>query len=179
MRWFWIDRFTEFVSGQSAAAIKNISMSEEVLDGYAPPRAFFPTSLIVEGLAQTGGLLIGQMSDFRDKVVLAKISSSKFHCNAEPGDTLTYRVQIQNQEGIGSVVTGTSHVGDKLQAEIELMFASLDDARFKNVELFEPAQFCRMIRQFKLFDVAVNPDGSPVAIPDYMLQAERDYLNIG
>ncbi len=179
MRWFWIDRFTEFVSGQSAAAIKNVSLSEEALDNYAPSKTYFPTSLIIEGLAQTGGLLVGQMSDFRDRIVLAKITSSKFYCQAEPGDTLTYRIQIQNQEGIGSMVAGTSHIGDVLQAEVDLMFAALDDARFKNVELFEPAQFCRMIRQFRLFDVGVNQDGTPIEIPQYMIQAEKDYLNIG
>ena len=41
MRWFWIDRFTELVSGKSAVAVKNISLSEEVVDDYAPGRTFF------------------------------------------------------------------------------------------------------------------------------------------
>ena len=59
MRWFWVDRFTEFVSGESATAEKNVSLSEEVVDEYAPGRTYFPSSLIVEGLAQTGGLLAG------------------------------------------------------------------------------------------------------------------------
>lgn len=35
MRWFWIDRFTEFVSGKHATAVKNVSLVEEVVDGYA------------------------------------------------------------------------------------------------------------------------------------------------
>lgn len=179
MRWFWIDRFTEFVSGQSAVAVKSVSLSEEAVDDYAPGRTFCPTSLIIEGLAQTGGLLIGQMSDFKDRVVLAKISHSKFYCEAYPGDTLTYRVEIQNQEGIGALVKGTSHIGEKLQGEIELMFASLDDERFENVELFEPAQFCRMIRLLRLFEVAVNPDGTPIQVPPHMVDAEFAYLRIG
>jgi 3-hydroxyacyl-[acyl-carrier-protein] dehydratase len=179
MRWFWIDRFTEFVSGQTAVAVKNVSLSEEVVDDYAPGRTFCPASLIIEGLAQTGGLLVGQMSDFKDRIVLAKITFSKFYCEAYPGDTLTYRVTIQNQDGMGAMVTGTSHIGDKLHGEIELMFASLDDERFENVELFEPAQFCRMIRLLRLFVVGVNPDGTPIQIPAHMVDAEVAYLRMG
>ena len=179
MRWFWIDRFTEFVSGESAVAIKNVSLSEEPVDEYAPGRTYFPSSLIIEGLAQTGGLLLGQISDFKDRVVLAKISNSKFYCEAYPGDTLTYRVTLHNQLANGATVQGTSHIGDKLQGEIELMFASLDDERFENVELFEPAQFCRMIRILRLFDVGVYPDGSQILVPEHMLEAESAYLKIG
>lgn len=178
MRWFWVDRFTEFVSGTSATSIKSVSLSEEPVEEYAPGRTYCPSSLIVEGLAQTAGLLIGQMSDFNDRIVLAKISKCKFYSDAYPGDTLTYRVTLGSQEGIGSVATGTSHIGDRLQAEIELMFAKLDD-RFASVELFEPAEFCRMIRLLRLFEVGVNPDGSPIKVPEHMLEAERKFLHIG
>ncbi len=179
MRWYWIDRFTEFLSGKSAAAIKCVSQSEEVVEEYAPGRTFFPSSLIIEGLAQTGGLLVGQMSDFKDRIVLAKVSSSKFYFEAYPGDTLTYRVRITQQEGIGTMVAGTSHVGERLQGEVNLMFATLDDERFEQVELFEPADFCRMIRLLRLFEVGVNEDGTPVEIPKYMLEAEIASLKIG
>ena len=179
MRWFWIDRFTEFVSGQSASAVKSVSLSEDPVDEYAPGRTYCPTSIIIEGLAQTGGLLIGQMSDFKDRVVLAKITKSKFNFQAYPGDTPEYHVELRNQDGIGAMVEGTSHVNGKLHGEIELMFASLDDERFENVELFEPAQFCRMIRLLRLFEVGVNPDGSPVQVPVHMVEAEKAYLKIG
>lgn len=179
MRWYWIDQFTEFVSGKSAVAIKCVSHGEEAVDEYAPGRTFLPSSLIIEGLAQTGGLLVGQMSDFRDRIVLAKVSSSKFHFEVYPGEVLTYRVHISQQEGIGTMITGTSHVDERLQGEFNLMFATLDDDRFEKVELFEPADFCRMIRLLRLFDVGVNEDGTPIKIPKYMLDAELATLKIG
>jgi 3-hydroxyacyl-[acyl-carrier-protein] dehydratase len=179
MRWFWIDRFTEFVSGQSATAIKSVSLSEEPVDEYAPGRSYCPASLIIEGLAQTGGLLLGQLSDFKDRVVLAKIANCTFYREAYPGDTLTYRVTLKSQEGIGALVSGTSHIGDELHGEIELMFASLDDERFENVELFEPAEFCRMIRVLRLFEVGVNRDGTPIQVPEHMVEAEIAFLKIG
>jgi 3-hydroxyacyl-[acyl-carrier-protein] dehydratase len=119
------------------------------------------------------------MSDFNDRIVLAKISKCKFHREAYPGETLTYRVKIDNQEGLGAMVLGTSHIGDELQCEIELMFASLDDERFENVELFEPAQFCRMIRTLRLFEVGVDTEGNPVKVPAHMIAAEKALLKLG
>lgn len=179
MRWFWIDRYTEFISGKSAVAIKCVTQSEEVVDEYAPGRTFLPASLIIEGYAQTGGLLLGQISGFTDRIVLAKVASSTFHCEAYPGDTLTFRVEITNREANGALVTGTTYIGDTLQSEVSLMFAALDDERFGTVELFEPAAFCRMIRLLRLFEVGVNEDGTPIEVPQFMLDAEKAFLNIG
>lgn len=176
MRWFWIDRFTEFVSGKHAVALKNVSLTEEVVDGYAPGRTFLPHTMTIEGLAQTGGLLVGQQNDFLDRVVLAKVQKSKFHFEAFPGDTLTYRVEIESTNPNGAFVVGTSHMGDKLQAEIQLIFSILDDERFEQVELFEPAELCRMCRILRLFEIGVHEDGSSVQIPQHMLDAERAVL---
>jgi 3-hydroxyacyl-[acyl-carrier-protein] dehydratase len=176
MRWFWIDRFTEFVSGQRATALKSVSLSEEAVDLYAPGRTYLPTSLVIEGLAQTAGLLVSQTSDFLDRVVLAKVQSSKFYFRAYPGDTLTYRVQIERQDPVGAFAVGTSHRGDELHAEIRLMFAILQDERFENVQLFEPGELCRMCRMLRLFEVGVHEDGSPVQVPKHMLDAELALL---
>lgn len=179
MRWFWIDRFTEFVAGESAVAVKSISLSEEVVDEYSPCRTFLPASVIIEGIAQAGGLLLGQMSDFNDRIVLAKVTSSEFFFEAEPGSKLTYRVKITSNSEMGAVVEGTSHLGDRPQAKIDLMFARLDDERFEGVELFEPAEFCRMLRLLRLFEVGKHPDGTPVKVPQHMLEAEKAFLKIG
>ena len=176
MRWFWIDRFTEFVSGKHASALKSVSLSEEAVDEYAPGRTYLPSTLIIEGVAQTGGLLVGQASDFLDRVVLAKVQSSKFYFEAYPGDTLSYSVEIERQDSDGAFVHGTSHLGDRLQAEFRLMFAKLQDERFERVELFEPASLCRMCRLLRMFEVGVNEDGSPIKVPSHMVEAEKALL---
>ena len=176
MRWFWIDRFTKFVAGESAEAVKSISLSEEVVDEYSPGRTFLPASVIIEGIAQAGGLLLGQMSDFHDRIVLAKVTSGKFLFEAEPGSRLTYKVEITNNDALGAVVEGTSWQEDKLQAQINLMFARLDDDRFRGVQLFEPAEFCRMLRLLRLFEVGVNPDGTPIKVPSNMIEAEKAFI---
>ena len=94
MRWFWIERFTEFVSGQKAVAIKNVSLGEEHLHGYYPSFPVMPGSLVMEGMAQTGGLLLGELSGYQARLVLAKITKLAFHFTPRPGDTLTYTTQL-------------------------------------------------------------------------------------
>ena len=55
MRWLWIDRFTEFVSGSHARGFKNVTLAEEVIDDYSPSFPLLPATLIIESLAQLGG----------------------------------------------------------------------------------------------------------------------------
>lgn len=176
MRWFWIDRFTEFVPGQRATAVKGVSLSEEVVDDYAPGATYLPASLIVEGMAQTGGLLLSQMTDFKGRVVLAKVSSASFHTQAYPGSLLEFRCELVNTTAISAITSGTVTQNGKPLAELELMFAMLQDDRFANVVLFEPAAFCRWLRLLRLFEVGRYPDGRPVAVPEHMLAAEKAEL---
>ncbi len=174
MRWFWIDRFTEFVSGKYATAVKNVSLSEEPVDEYAPGATILPAPLIIEGFAQMGGLLIGQMTDFLDRVVLAKVNRADFLTEARPGDQLRMRVDLtSHQKEIGGAIHGTADVGDKKFCEVELTFAYLNTERFRNQQLFEPAAFCRMMRLLRMFEVGRNEDGSRIKVPEHLQAAER------
>ncbi|QDU96177.1 3-hydroxyacyl-ACP dehydratase FabZ family protein [Lignipirellula cremea] len=172
MRWFWIDRFIDFESGRRAVAIKNVSIAEEQCDEYFAGYIQMPSSIIIEGMAQTGGMLVSQLSDFKDRVVLAKISKCVFHTPAFPGETLTYTCEVETLQSEGAVVQATSRIGDRVQAEAQLMFAYLDDARFEGVELFEPVDFLATLKLMHLFDVGRMPDGGPVPVPDWMAVAE-------
>ena len=73
MRWIWIDRFLEFASGKSARAVKNLSTAEDLFADHFPGYPVMPAALMLEGLAQTGGILVGEANAFREKVVLAQI----------------------------------------------------------------------------------------------------------
>jgi len=136
MRWIWIDRFTKFEPGKSAQAVKNVSMAEEHLHDHFPGYPVMPASLIIEGVAQTAGVLICQASNFNEKVVLAKISSVEFEGIALPGDTLLYSVEIEkiNEQfavagGKVSIISAHDKGGNaapKPLASMELMFSHLD-----------------------------------------------------
>src|ERR1700681_2769791 len=128
MRWFWIDRFTHFESGTQATAIKNVSLAEEHLHDHFPGAPLMPNSLVIEGIAQTGGLLVAEHSGFENRVVLAKVAKARFHFSAVPGDTLTYHATLDDIHKDGAIVSATSHVGPRLQGEVQLFFAHLGES---------------------------------------------------
>ena len=175
MRWWWIDKFTEFQSGKYAKSVKCVSLAEEQVDDYMPAYPIMPNSLIIEGLAQTGGLLIGQLSDFERSVVLAKVAKAKFHLTATPGDQLRYTATIDRIEPDGALVCCQVDVDDRRLADIELYFAYFDNRNIDRGQ-FIPAEFMRMMRVFRLYDVGVDDQGNPLKIPDRLLNAEEQAL---
>ncbi len=164
MRWFWIDRFLEFESGRHAVAVKNVSLAEEHLHDHFPGAPLMPNSLIIEGIAQTGGLLVAEHGGFEERVVLAKVAKAAFHLPAVPGDTLTYRATIDDIHKDGAIVSGTSHVGERLQAEVQVFFAHLgEEAAGKS--LFDPANLLAMLRLLRVFDVGREPTAARCRCP--------------
>ncbi|MEM6365656.1 MAG: 3-hydroxyacyl-ACP dehydratase FabZ family protein [Planctomycetota bacterium] len=165
MRWLWVDRFTEFVSGSHAAGIKNVALDEEVLDRYCLGFPMLPPTLIIEGLAQVGGVLVHEVFGFRKRVVLAKVGRVKYHAPAMAGDQLIYRVRLENVSDRGATVIGTSHCCESLQTEAELMFAFMEDGYLVDGPLFNRGDLRAMLRLMQFFRVAVTADGQP--IPHY------------
>lgn len=126
MRWIWIDKFTGFESGQSATTIKNVSMAEEHLHDHYPDFPIVPHSLIIEGFAQTAGLLVGEARQFKEKVILAKVSKAIFHSIAKPGDVITFQAKIEQISDSGATTSGHVLVNDKPLADIQMMFSHID-----------------------------------------------------
>src|SRR5271154_1176433 len=95
MRWIWIDKFVSFNPGKSATAVKNVTLAEEHLHDLYPAYPIVPHSLIIEGMAQTAGILVGEARNFAEKVILAKIGRATFHRLVRPGDTIAYQAKIE------------------------------------------------------------------------------------
>lgn len=129
MRWIWIDRIEEFRSREYARSVKNVTLAEEHMHDHFPGYPVMPTSLVVEGLAQTGGLLVGEASNFSGLVVLAKLSRVTFFDYAVPGDQITYEVWIKELRPEGAVVEGKARVGDRPLAEAEIVFGRMDESK--------------------------------------------------
>ena len=126
-------------------------------------------------MAQTGGLLVNQMFDFKKKVVLAKVGKSVFHGWALPGDQLVFRVEIQNLQEEGSMITCQCQCNGKLLVEADMMFAYPED-QLGDMEFFEDSELIPILRTLRIFDVGQNQDGTPIEIPGHFLQAEQDSL---
>src|SRR5205085_3332209 len=127
MRWIWIDKFTEFTSKVSATAVKNVSLAEEHLHDLYPAFPVVPHSLIIEGMAQTAGILVGEARNFSEKVILAKIGRATFHRLVRPGETILFKAKIDQLSEHGAAISGVveTNTGD-LVADIDLMFSHID-----------------------------------------------------
>ena len=172
MRWFWIDRFTEFVCGSHAVAVKGVSLSEEHMHEHMVGYPIMPNSLVTEGMAQAGGLLVSEQYGFGELVVLGKLAKAQFHTQVRNGDTLTYRVTVESVRGDGAAVTTTAHVGDKLHAEALLFYARLGEESDElfGAKLFRPRDLQHWLSLVGVFEVGVREDGSPMKESDYPLQ---------
>src|ERR1700732_4891696 len=119
MRWIWIDKFIEFESGKQARAIKNLTLAEEHLHDHFPGFPVMPASLIIEGLAQAGGILVGEAGGFAEKVILAKIPRAEFYGVACAGDQLIYEVTLTDLRSEGAVVDAKAWLDGQVLADVE------------------------------------------------------------
>ena len=158
MRWIWIDKFVEFTPRASATAVKNVTLAEEHLHDLYPDFPVMPHSLIVEGMAQTAGILVGEARNFAEKVILAKIGRATFHRLVRPGDTIIYNAKIDqlSEQGasISGTVTATQGQGQSnLVAEIELMFSHIDQnlagLRFPEHNFVFTEQFTELLKTYR------------------------------
>lgn len=141
MRWIWIDRILELEREKRCVAIKNVSLAEQVLHDHFPATAHcpawpvMPNTLVIEGMAQTAGILVGHANDFSEKVILAKITRARFTDAARPGHTIRYTAKIERLDASGASTHGTVELIDPVDASsrpmatIELMFSHIDRNR--------------------------------------------------
>lgn len=152
MRWIWIDKFLEFKSGKFARAVKNLTLAEEHLHDHLPGYPVMPASLIIEGLAQTGGILVGEAGNFEQKVVLAKIPRAEFFGVACAGDQLVYEVELRDLRAEGAVVDAKAFLDGEVLAEVEIVFAHLDNTRSN--QIFGPKNFVFTQQLLGVLDLA-------------------------
>lgn len=142
MRWMWIDRVVEIEPRRRLVAVKNVSMAEEHLhdhfaaedDKALPALPVMPASLILEGMAQTGGVLVGQAEEFRYKIVLGKVNRYEIRREATPGCVLRYTAVVLRMDEQGSSIAGQIALLEptRLNAgfvdigSVEMMFSHLD-----------------------------------------------------
>ncbi len=122
-----VDRVTEIDEGKSIKAYKNVSISEPVFEGHFPGHPIYPGVMIIEGMAQAGGVLAFKSASkeeqeaAKDKVVyFMSIDKCKFRNPVRPGDRLEYELEVIKHRGNIWVLDGKAYVDGKLVAEAEL-----------------------------------------------------------
>jgi 3-hydroxyacyl-[acyl-carrier-protein] dehydratase len=126
MRWIWIDKFEEFKSRERAVSVKNVTLAEEHVHDHFPGFPMMPECLIIEAMAQTAGILVGEAKGFKEKVVLAKINKAVFFHYVRPGDTIKLHANMESIAPEAASTSGKVFCGEKLIAEIDLMFSHID-----------------------------------------------------
>jgi len=128
-----IDRVTDLEEGVNLVGYKNVSISEPVFEGHFPGHPIYPGVMILEGMAQAGGILaFKSMGDLTEEEVKSKvvyfmsIDKAKFRNPVRPGDRLEYRVNVIKQKGNIWVLDGKAYVDDKLVSEAELKAMIVD-----------------------------------------------------
>jgi 3-hydroxyacyl-[acyl-carrier-protein] dehydratase len=149
----WIDKFIEFTPRTSATAVKAVSLAEDHMHDLYPAFPIVPNSLIIEGMAQTSGILVGEARNFTEKAILAKIGRATFHRLVRPGETITFRARIEQLNESGAAIAGTVTVEDELVAEIELMFSHIDKnlagLEFPEHNFVFTEQFTELLRTYQ------------------------------
>lgn len=127
MRWIWIDKFTEFESGVKATAIKNVSLAEEHLHDHFPAYPVMPASLMVEGMAQTAGILVGEARQFQEKVILAKVKKARFEREVRPGEQIRYEAVIEQVTEAAASTVGKVFADNQPIGEVDIVFSHIDN----------------------------------------------------
>ena len=126
-----IDRVEELSIGESIKAYKNVTYNEQIFQGHFPGHPIYPGVMIIEGLAQAGGVLAFKSMekegvDLSDKVVyFMSIDNAKFRNPVRPGDKLEYRISVIKHRGRIWVLKGEAYINDgatlAAQADLQAM----------------------------------------------------------
>lgn len=126
MRWILIDRFTELDNGRYAKAIKNVTMGEDHIHDQYPAYPVMPQSLIIESMAQTGGILAGYSLNFQRSIFLAKIEKATFDKLVRPGDSMIIEAWIDDLRDEGCRVQTAVSVDEHTVASAHIMFVGME-----------------------------------------------------
>lgn len=128
-----IDKVVDFKEGEWIEAYKNVTIGEQIFQGHFPGHPIYPGVMILEGLAQAGGVLafksMGEedQADAENKVVyFMSIDKAKFRSPVKPGDKLVYKLKVLKHKGAIWVLEGKAYVDDKLVSEAELKAMIVD-----------------------------------------------------
>lgn len=123
-----VDRIIEFEPGSRAVGLKNVTINEPFFQGHFPGRPIMPGVLIIEAMAQVGGVVLLKIPEAAGHLALfAGIDQVRFRRPVVPGDQLLMTLELitLRQKRIGKM-RGQAHVDGQLVTEGELMFSLVD-----------------------------------------------------
>lgn len=122
-----VDRILEMnLEENEILGLKNVTVNEPFFQGHFPGAPIMPGVLILEALAQTGGVLVHQKGHVKKIAVLLNVTSAKFRKPVVPGDLLLLHAKAIHISGNGGKFQAKAMIGQVLAVEAELSFALVD-----------------------------------------------------
>jgi beta-hydroxyacyl-ACP dehydratase FabZ len=119
-----IDRIVRFVPGQEIVALKNVTMNEPFFQGHFPAKPVMPGVLIIEALAQAGGILAAEIRGAEKQgeiIYFMGMDAVRFRKPVVPGDQLMLEARVLKMRSRVAKMAGRALVDGQLVAEAELM----------------------------------------------------------
>jgi 3-hydroxyacyl-[acyl-carrier-protein] dehydratase len=128
-----LDRVTDIVKNETLVGFKNVTIGDNVFQGHFPGHPIYPGVMILEGMAQAGGILaFKSMDDMTEEeaankvVYFMSIDNAKFRNPVRPGDRLEYRISVIKRKGSIWMLDGKAYVDDVLVSQAELKAMIVD-----------------------------------------------------
>ena len=119
-----VDRILSMIPGKEISGLKNVTINEPFFQGHFPERPVMPGVLILEGMAQAGGIMAYHAhpgSNENKLLFFAGIDKARFRQPVVPGDQLIFNLRLTKEKRSVWFMSGKAFVDNKLVAEAELM----------------------------------------------------------
>lgn len=158
MRWDLIDRFEVLKKGSHALALKSFDGREDFFSEHDPGRPRVPEPLLIEMIAQAGGVLFGLGIDFKKEVILAKIEQARFPKAVAPPCAFTVEARIEEEREEGAWISGMVKQSGVAVAEARILLVSMEGLSDPGKKVVFNDSF---LKHFDIYNVAKRSQGVP------------------
>ncbi|PYQ03447.1 MAG: 3-hydroxyacyl-[acyl-carrier-protein] dehydratase FabZ [Acidobacteria bacterium] len=129
VRHYYVDRVLDLRLGEAARGVKCVSLSEDVFNDHFPGNPVLPGVYLVEGMAQTAGILLERTTGGKRVALMVSIDRARFLGFARPGDQVQFEVTVESLQDDACRVMASAKIADRTIASARLSFSLVERGR--------------------------------------------------